>query len=471
MKNVNINELLDLIRFKESRKDIILKFEKFIVEEYVDEDNPNSKKLKAIFETDLEEIAEELAKLYRPCNFPFEVIVIPAIKFTKKPLVDWKSLQVKDPLDVEVMEMRRICCKLGIMVNHLYMTKGFVHIDLDFEDPSLKAKYREKLSKLFDIETRRGFHKVFYLPNMEGAVFKYKRKERCEEDESKCYVHVFRTTIHIPEVNAKLDIKSTRRYLAMFPEHSHYLIVENERLYARKYRCLNNACMQFAYSTSVELLKAKVDEIKQFIINVLSIFNDQLAKSVEGMLFIETIDKNRYAELEKIVGNEKILEDRSITSPYISFLKFDQLINILKRHINELPNCIKAGLFSRVEKGYCYGVARILASILSHLVYPSLEEVEKIAEYCAERFESFKKPRTYYWLYFMFSKKPREGELGRPSLYGVEKDTYMLVVDYIECEKCRYKDICAYYNHYVLNRETGMTPRMIMINLVSNWTR
>ena len=457
-----LDKFIKLIYEESEPERVVLSYKKLISEVYED----IQQKLKDKFYIELEKVVESLIKLNRPVNFPYEVIPVPCIKFTKNPVMKWEGLQELDTNDLNVIELRKKCSAIGLLLNYSFILKGFCIVDIDIVDENSVEKTKDSIYRTFkdylDVETRRGFHKIFFFEDGEGILIKYKRGKEGQ------YTKTFVTTIHVPEGGFNIDVKSTRRFLGTFPEASHYLVLNNKnKLIARKYKAISVASKQFCYSCSVELFKAKPSDVKDFVINVVKEFNSSLARSLNNNLEVELVDKTKYAEIVKTIGVEKVPENVDSFSLSVSLYSFDELLKKLRSVRDKLPNCVYKIFFEKIPKGYCYAFARLLASFIFYLVKCTDSELEKIANYFVDRFESFKRPRKYYWKYFGCGIKPVGSKIGFPSTFGIGREVFDYIYELARCETCKYRDICLYYNKFVRGKEHGFTVRKILINLLS----
>ncbi|RLF40267.1 MAG: hypothetical protein DRN12_05755 [Thermoplasmata archaeon] len=408
-------------------------------------------------EEDLREMMRILKKKNITFTYPLELIVIPAYKFTKKPLIRWEELQEKLPNDREVIHYRYICGKLGYLINTLFLLRNFVVIDLDFNSIEDKEKYKKNVFKMFDVETKRGFHKYFYFDQYVAVGFKYKGIKKLN----------FWTTIHIPEINAKIDVRSSPRLLVIYPEQSHYIIFEDNILKAKKYRCISHECRCMIFSSDIYLLKSSVDSIKDFIISLIKMFNENLAKSIENNLELKPLEIDEYRQvLSHVQESSNVKDDYNSVIPITGNLTYNEFKNILQMIHNRLPPCIKVAFLENVKTGYCYAFARLSCTIIPFFVHVDDNELEKIAEDFHKRYESFRSPKKYYWNYFMFSIKPDGNLEGYPTRFGISDDVYLQIHQYVNCNNCEYNDQCIYFRRNFLGKENGLKPRNILFNLI-----
>jgi len=425
---------------------------------------------------ELLEICKCISKHYRRFAYPIQIIPIPAYKFTKRPMISWEEFQDVDPEDRKAIQLRYVCSLLGQFINVLFPLRNFVHIDVDFQTPEqkelIKSRFSDGFQDFFDVETRRGFHKFFYTPEYYAVGFAWRIHVYKEDGtvEEKLTDYSFWLTIHLPDSKAKLDIRSSPKFLAVFPEQSHYLIFDGKELFARKYRCISGDCAKFSMVADVTPLQAKLEDIKNFIVKTVARLYPSFVEKVKKDLVLKGFTKEEFYEIwnrvqEKIPSKKKGIENIEYIT-VIGNLSYSQFKHLLRRFKEKLPNCVRKTFLEKVPKGYCYGLARLACTIIPWFVHIDSKELIKIAQDFAERFESFKKPRTYYWNYFMFSLPPKEDKVGYPSIYGIDSTTFQLFKDFVECDKCEYRNECKLYLKYVNNEDRGLKVREIVLNII-----
>ena len=469
--DVEIEKLEQLASDEDLIDDLYEKSVKLLKEDY-----PYLSKL---IDKEIDILFKSLKKVRRNVGFALEVIPIPFYKFTKRPLIKWSDVQKLDSNNIQTLKLRHVCSRLGNLLNYAYVLHNFVVIDIDIVYPKVeklsdyikirkfiqekKREILEKCGNIFDIETRRGFQKIFYLKNGYALATLYKRSD------SKAIV--FWTNINLPESFCKLEIRTGGRFLAIYPEASHYLDVENGKLVAKKWKVISNSARQFVYANIVDTLEASVDEIRDFILKVLECLDINVYKSLSKVLEFKAVNKEEYFNyIEKFKLPEKNNNSKNINYT-IATLDFKEFISILRRIKNKLPNCVYKIFFEGVKSGYCYFMGRLLCTFLFKLVKPTVENVEEVSNYFVDLFESFKKPRTYYYYYYCFSLCPNLYNIGYPTTFNIGQDVYEVVREYSKCDECKYRDVCYLYNKYVKGVDRGLKIEDIILELMKSFVK
>ena len=421
-------------------------------------------------------ICKIMIKKYRRFAYPLEIIPIPCYKFTKRPLIKWEEVQDLDPNDRKAIELRYVCSILGNYINVLIPLRHMVHIDLDFESVEqkerIKNKFEDQFQEFFDVETRRGFHKFFYIPDYYAVGFAWKIYVKKPDDtvEEKLSQWKFWQTIHLPSVGAKLDIRSSPKFLAIYPEQSHYLIYDGKELRAFKYRCISGDCAKFVLVADISSIKASVEEVKDFILKVIKRLEPNLYEKVRKDLVLKGFTKEEFEDVYKQIQHTKPKKFDSLEEveyiPIIGNLSYKQFKQVLDAIKFKLPRCVQITFFEKIPKGFCYAFARLACTIIPFFVHVDRKELEEIVIDFYERAESFKTPKTYYWEYFMFGIPPEADKIGFPSPYGIGCEVFEIIKEHARCDECSWNYQCYYYNKCINRVEQGLKVREIIAQII-----
>ncbi len=405
-------------------------------------------------------IARRLLSRRRDVVYPIELVVVPRYIFTKVPMIEWRNLQRKSVTDSEVVDVKYRCSKLGCLINVGFVLRNFVLIDVECYDENVRSKLRA--SGLFDVETRRGFHKYFYLPDAVSIAV----GQRTPKGESWTTKKVldYRNLLGI-----KIEVMSGYRYLGSYPPQSRYLVFSNNTVSVKCYRVLSK---EFQHVVDVgdltEIAVKDVDYIHEFLCNIARVIGDEgVAKQIKTTLSIRRVESDE--EYEKIQGialsDVKPREDE-VNLGFVGTLTYDEFKELLSKAKHVLPPCIVKCFLGEVEEGYRYAMCRLACVVAPALVYLDEQNLEKMIVDFAERY-GFRKPRDYYWKYFTAEDK----ELGVRSLSAVKvpKDVFEMVRQYVRCdEECMYRDVCYMYNLYVRGIEAGKPLFKIVAEVIES---
>jgi len=400
-----------------------------------------------------DKLAEKFRLLERfntPIWYPETVKIVPTYKFTKFPMVKWSSLQNKPSNDPEVVNIKIFAGKAGKLINSAMVLDRILVVDLDSEKGRESVSY---LAKFFDVETRRGFHKIFFLKSGRTALFRFGQARA-----------VGKTQIHLPELNAKLEIKSGPQFLSTYPLQSHYLIIDTKKqdLIIKRYNPVSICAKKIVYANDTTCALASETDIVEYIVTVIENVNTNLAKSIRNNFRIEVKD-NVEAINSEVNGNVPKAPTRSLN--YYGSLTYEEFKQYLESRYNWLPNCIRTAFFESVEEGYGYAFAILAAKVFPLFVRGTEEEVLKVAKDFASRFRSFKSAKLYYWYYYGFGTKPERDKAGTPSAYDVPDEIYELIFRRANCELCLYNQKCRIFNAVKKGVAEGVSPRFILLSL------
>ena len=391
-----------------------------------------------------------IERLNTPIWYPEELKIVPLYKFTKIPIVKWSHLQNKPYNDPEVVKLKISAGKLGKLINTAMVLDGILVIDLDSDRGKDSV---QQLSRYFDWETRRGFHKIFVLKDAKTALFRFGQAKA-----------LGKTQIHIPELNARLEIKSGANFLSTYPYQSHYLIIDSKKqdILIRRYEPLSLCAKKIVFANDLTCAIASPDEIKEHIYRIIETVNPALAKSVKNNF---TIEPKKDSDISTDEINVSVPRNESKSLNLYGTLSYEEFKQFLESRFYKLPNCIKIAFFDSVEEGYGFAFALLAAKVFPFFVRGTEEEVAKVAKDFASRFRSFKGAKLYYWYYYGFGSKPSKEKVGTPTAIDIPDEIYEMLYSKSSCEMCLYKQICRVYNTIRNGKKEGYTPRYILLQL------
>jgi len=381
------------------------------------------KKDKESFAEALVNVGKVLLSKHQTLLYPLELIIVPRFPFSKQPLVKWNKFQIEDSTNKEIAKIKEIAGLLGNLINSGFILKNFILMDVDTN--------LNQYENDFDIKTRRGYHKLFYIPNVLGVEI------NIEKDENKDFL----SKIKLQQNNINIEIMSGPLYLGSHPLQSRYLVIENNKINVLKYKILNKETDYAFKSADLSIIQYKTEEAIEQIKNFLNkIGLEDYAKNLKWKEI--TKDKIEVIVKESTGKQSRFNENHTFT---IGGLNYYELKELLQKNNNSLPSCIKKALFEPIKEGEVYRIGRLLAATIPFLVFLNKENLESLAKDFAER-SGFKNAKLYYWNYFTGKIKIEETEVNNPSKLGVAKECWEIFKQTNLCETCPLRDSCLKLN-------------------------
>jgi len=370
----------------------------------------------------LEKIAKILLDKHYEVVYPIEMIIVPAFPFSKRPMISWSTLQNKSFDDYEVNQIKYYCSKLGNLINTLFICKNFVVIDID-------AKV-EKIRNLADVETRRGFHIIRYIPNYEAIEFNLG--------------NIQGTKIVLTRDNIQLDIRSGKSFIVMYPLQARYLEFSNGLINVRSYKILSKEAFYAFKSGDITPLKATIDEVRELIQEVLERLGfDEEAKKIQ-LRPIERQEVTQLHDSEK--GVPRKLSRYNVNFYHkIPTLRFDEFKRFVEEKKDILPVCLVKSLLENIPKGVRFFHGQFLRAILPHFVYIDDEELKKILDDWISRVGVRPSDYTrskYLWHYFTGKLKIDDVEVKAPPFMRIPSETWTTFQTMGYCDKCPLRLSC-----------------------------
>ena len=394
-----------------------------------------------------------LQKYNAPIWYPEVIKIVPNYKFTKVPMIKWSQIQLKDPNDPEVLAIKKETGRLGKLVNSAMILDRILIVDLDSDGGKETVA---KLGKFFDWETRRGFHKFFVLKEGRIAMYKYGGR----------YV-IGKTTIYIPELNAKLEIKSGPQFLSTYPFQSHYLVIDRQKndIVIKRYNPVSTCAKKVVFANDISCAISTAQDIYEFVISILEESSNNLYKSFKNNFSIEFTEELKQVS---IANSDSVPSQETKSLNMFGNLKYEEFKLLLESLYDRLPNCIKVAFFEHIGKGFGFAFALLAAKTFPLFVLPTEEETIKVAEDFAKRADSFKSAKLYYWYYYAYGAKPEKNKVGKPSAIDIPDEIYDLIYQRANCEYCAYSSKCKVYSYIKRNTKEGKSPRFLLLDIIKN---
>ena len=373
-------------------------------------------------------IAKELYKRHREVVYPYETIIVPRYPFSKQPIVSWYNLKDKDFSNYEVNAIKYASSRLGNLINAGFILKHFVLIDIDTDDPKLRS--------LVDIKTRRGYHKIFYIGNYEAILIKFRTKSGT----TATYKYIFNLG------DVKIEVMSGKDFLGSHPLQTRYLDFKDGKIHVKSYKLLSSEASNSFLSADVTLLKASINDIEEFLLDILKIYGqEKLIKNIE----LKPVEKQ---ELEPKTSKEMLSYVRTAKSRFnqapisaLGSMSYSEFKQELSKFLSSIPYCIKEALFGSPEKGTRWYHLRLLLAIVPYFVYLDEENMSALINDFSSRTKSTRSD-VRQWIY---STKYFTGRLGlgdeeivTPSRFGAPTEVYTLFKSLGYCDKCPIKEEC-----------------------------
>jgi len=375
--------------------------------------------------------------------YPLQLIVVPRYPFSKEPMIQWRSLQLKDPNDIEVTRLKEICGRLANLINVGFILRGFILVDID----GGIGQYSNDL----DIKTRRGFHKIFYIDNVPGIEITFSGVD------AKNYTPKWKLQVG----NINIEIMSGPFYLGSHPLQSRYLEISNGKINVLRYKCISKECEYAFRSADLSTITYKTSEAIDWIRGFLNKLG--LENYSKNLKYRElTVDRVNMIVKDTTPRNSRFNENHSYTMGGLDYTEFK---DILAKQAGLIPNCIKRALYEQLVEGERYCLGRLLAAVTPFFIYVVKGNLENMAKDFAER-SGFKDAKTYYWKYFMGTLKIGDEEVGNPSLLGVPKECWEFFKEAGYCETCPLYESCSKLNsgqkrQLIVDHITGVIERAL----------
>lgn len=383
--------------------------------------------------------------------YPVTLKPVPRYPLSKVPIIEWSELQELDWSSEYVAEVKYICSKLGTLINCGFVLDRWTLIDVEVTDPELRAKLRT--SGLFDVETRRGFHKYFHHPDYIAVALRWGSGG---EDA--------KLVLDLETSGIRIEVKSGWKYLGTYPPQSTYIQLSvnggRPKVCVHRYDVLSKEMRIMVESGDTDLLVIKrVDDVVDFLVRLLEVIGrDDVAKNLEKNVKARFLDADQYRSLKPKLPTG----DRDCPVCVFGSLTYSEFKRLLSQCIEYLPPCIVKTFLEKVPYGYRYAACRlacVVAPALCHLDDSNFREMmEDFADRC-----NFAGVREYYWYYFT-----GEGPFGTRVATATKLDeaAYNLLRDLAKCDKCPYREECSMYRTYVLGVGGGKPIYVIVAEVL-----
>lgn len=369
----------------------------------------------------LEKVLTTICRILYSSNkeviYPLEFIVVPRYPFSKTPMIQWSKLQDKTPTDYTVNNIKYYCSRLGKLINTAVITRNIVVVDIDGKP--------EELKKYADVETRRGFHIVRFIPGYEALKV---------NNTTKMVFYSNKLTI---------EVMSGRFYLWSYPLQSRYLVFDGRRVNVYSYKVLSRQLQNALASGDIEPIKTSPEEFKELLSAVLS------EVGLEG--YARKLEVKPCEKIEtKVEGctrvNPKL--SRFNVNPVYTFgaYSYHEFKELLSKRLNMLPTCFKIALYGSPVKGSRYFHLRLLLAVLPFFIVLNEENIDMLVEDFSSRTES--KPSEvrewiYYTKYFTGKIKVDGKEIHTASRLGVPQEAWTFFETAGYCGKCPISALCC----------------------------
>ena len=372
----------------------------------------DKEKLKKVFR----EIARKLKDRNHDIIYPLETIVVPRYPFSKKPMIGWHELQDRDFKDSLVNEIKYYSSRLGKLINTAVIMKHFILIDID--------KKIAELRKIADVETRRGYHIIRYIPDYEAI--------RIND--------AYSYTINVGSFN--IEIKSGKGFLWSYPPQSRYLEYRNGVVNVRVYKILSKDLRYAIGSGDLSLIKARVDDIPEILRQVLEPLG--LGEYVKRLSF-KGVEKQESVQASVPKVNPKESRFNALPMMLVGFLDYEEFKKALAKHLKALPVCLREALFGFPQEGSRYFHLRLLLAVAPFFVVLNEKNLRALVEDYASR--TAKRPSevrewAYYAKYFTGKAVVNDETIHVASRLGVPEEAWSYFETSGYCDKCPLKPIC-----------------------------
>jgi len=385
----------------------------------------------------LEYIGKKLLGKHYTVLYPVEMIVVPRYPFSKQPMIAWKDLQGKEYSDPEVVRIKYITGRLGNLINSGFLLKNFVLVDIDNKN-NVKSEYA-------DIETRRGYHKLFYIPRYACAEIKFNN------------VKGNKISLYCNSIN--IEVMSGSRFLGSHPLQSRYLEVSGGKINVRSYRTISRRAEIGFGSADLTPLVGSIDDFKAYLEGLL---RELGCEGYTNKIII--IPKEREDTTEGL-PQVSPRESRFNTSKIyiLGGLPYKEFKALVSDKQPLLPTCLRQALFSVVDKGHRYFHLRLLLGIIPFFVPLTDETISEFIEDWKMRTGSTAgevRQWIYNSKYFTGKITMDDKELHVPSILGVPVEAWSDFESLGYCNNCCLRDSCL--------RFEGSKRRKLIVNYIES---
>lgn len=385
----------------------------------VEEARESSRLPKREFSKVLVYIARQLLEKHYTVLYPVEMIVVPRYPFSKQPLISWRELQSKDYADPEVARIKYASSRLGNLVNAGFLLRNFVLVDIDSKG-SVKPEYA-------DVETRRGYHRLFYMPRYRRVDFEFGGTKGGK------------VTLQCGGVNVELSSGST--FLGSHPLQSRYIEVSNGKVSVRSYKLVSRRAELAFRSSDLTPLESTLEDLKGYLE---LLFSELGCSSLPGKVTVVPRESEDVSPGLPPV-NPKESRFNALSMRLVGGLPYGMFKEALASKRDMLPVCLRQSLYGRVERGYRYLHLRLLASVLPFFVSMREESIEELIEDWSSRTSSTS-GEVRQWLYtikYFTGKISVDGrEVYTPSLLGAPSESWSAFESLGYCRECPLRESC-----------------------------
>ena len=366
-------------------------------------------------------IARILYKKHYTVLYPLEMIVVPRYPFTKVPMVKWLDLKRKDYSDPTVVEIKDVAGRLGNLINAGFILRNFVLIDMD--------TYDESLCKEFDVKTRRGCHKLFYIPNYQAVAIGFGEKET--------------TKYRFKAGEIEFEFMSGNNYLGSHPLQSRYIEVASGKINIRSYKFLSREAEIAFRSADLTPIKANIHDVREFLC---FLFKETGRPGYCNSMILKPMERE---EISVSADTVQIPRNRfqSVSIPVLGTLRYSEFKEILYERLSALPVCIEKALFEPIPRGHRWFHLRLLLAVVPFFVFLNTTELEEmIADFAARTASTGGEIRKWMYdaKYFTGKLNFGEREINVPSALGVPEEAWKDFRALGYCDTCGYREQCLY---------------------------
>jgi len=380
----------------------------------------------------LEEIAKKLLQKHSPVLYPQQVSPIPIFPFSKIPMCEWTPIQTGSLDPKLAVRLKYLCSRLGNLINVAFPLRGFILIDVDEKVSSIR--------KIADVETRRGFHIIRYVPNCEGVKLDVEFRI---DNETRSISSMF---IRIGNV----DYKSSQLYYAMYPLQARYIEVSRTpsgvNVSVKSYKLISDIAFFAFRSGDIEPIIASPSEVAELFKTVIELANPRVK-----------IVKVEAKPIEKIELNVQVLGEGSGTPKKESFynrnvkimcgsMTYKEFKEKLQQHINLLPTCVRKTMFEVIPDGYKFFHGCFMRFLVPVFVTLDRDNLREVIEDWVERNAKRKSDITrvkYYWLYFTGKLDLFGSEVRTPVYSRFIRDAFEAFAGLGYCNSCVLREMCV----------------------------
>ncbi len=355
----------------------------------------------------------------RPVVYPVEMIVVPRYPFTKVPMIRWSELKSRDHGDPLVNRIKDLSTRLGTLINAGFLLRHMVLVDIDGKPEAVKS--------MVDVETRRGYHKLFVIRRYPALGFKLGNNAG--------------TKIVMVCGGTRVEVLSGSNFLGSHPMQSRWLEWDGKRFNVRRYRFVSRDAEIAFGSADLTPLEATVDDVREYLARLA----DELGcPGYARQLEIRPLEKE---ELAEGLPDPKPRQSRFNANPVmvVAALGYGELKRILEPKRQILPTCLRQALYGEIEKGHRWFHLRLLLAVLPFIARLEGESFEEMIRDFAERTRSSRgdlRKWVYDARYFTGRATVDGEERVTPSVYGVPAEAWSDFEALGYCRECPLRDTC-----------------------------